>query len=129
MANEVTTSVSVGYDDEVRSGLLDVASRIATSAGKQFLRSSQNIPTGGAALNLGSLGSVGTILIVNADDTNFVTVYDAVSSKAFAILEKDTDADGKGGWCGMSKGGGDFQAPYLVADTDTVKVEYLVIEQ
>jgi hypothetical protein len=128
LANEVTGSFSIGYDDGVQERVLAVSSRIFTSTGKRVSTLVQSVGTSEEAAALGDIANVGAFAIVNLDDTNYVNVKVATGGAIFARLDPDVDADGKGGFvCGSRLGSG-AQVPFLIADTAACKVAILWVE-
>lgn len=128
MAGENTGSFALAFDNGEFSGSLDVSAKVFNSAGGRFHQLIQTIPTSEAALNLGGITNVGAFAIRNLDETNYVEVKVGTAGAIFARLEPDANGDGKGGFiCGTRLGSG-AQVPYLIANTDPVKVAVLLIE-
>lgn len=128
MANEVTSSVSIAYDDGFQNGSLGVVSRLLTSAGQRFTKLIQNVGTSEEAVNLGELSAVGAYILVNLDPDNFVTVRCSSGGVVRDKLKPDALEDGTGGWCAGDCMGGGSQAPTVQADTASCRVAILVVE-
>lgn len=127
MALEVTTSVSIAYDDQIRSGSLAVDGRQRTVADDTFIDIIQNIGITEEAISLGGLASIGTYCFKNLDPVNFITIRKTTGGDDYAILKPDLNGDGNGGWCAADYAGDDFQAPWAIADTDICRMAVFII--
>lgn len=128
MANEVTASFSIAYDDGLQERALEVADRIFSSAGQRVTCLIQTVGITEEAVLLGDIASIGPFAIVNLDPTNYVEVKVATAGAIFARLAPDVDADGKGGWVAMTRLGSGAQVPYMIANTAVCKVAILIAE-
>jgi hypothetical protein len=121
MANELTVACSVAFSKGGVNARLDVSPTLLTVAGTHGQSMSQSIGFAAAeALNLGEMGTVGQVVIVNLDATNFVNVLTGVGGVIFAKIKP-------GDFLKLPVGSG-AQQIYLQADTAAVMVEYIVIE-
>jgi hypothetical protein len=118
MANELTLSASIKFVkgsvsvSQGKSGVqLDVA-------GDDFVTKTQNVGTSEEALNLGDLSTPGYVLVRNLDTTNFVSVR---SGTAAANLIKIPAG-------GIALFMCEAAAPFVIANTAAVKIEYTMIE-
>ena len=125
MANELTLTGSVTYDDAVRSASLSVSTRQVNITTKRPIKFVQNIGTSEEALELGDI-TPRYAMIRNLDTTNFVS-FRVASGGANAIrLSADTAGTGKGGFMIVEFGSG-MTAPFLIADTAACDVEVLLV--
>lgn len=128
-ANEVTSSVSIAYDDDVTAKAKEIASRIETSTGKKVTDIIQTIGTSEEAIDLGDISSVGAYVLVNLDETNYIEIKVATGGAIRDKLKPDVDGDGKGGWCAGTCMGSGSQAPFAIANTAACKLGIFLIEQ
>lgn len=116
MANELSIVASMAFSKGgaqcTRSESISV-----TVTGDAFTHQVQSIPTSDTALLEGvAIGTPGYYFIKNLDATNFVTVG-LTASYAIKILAKEIAVFRAAG------------AIFALADTDTVNVEYWVVEE
>ena len=128
MANEVTLSGSLDFDDDLTTEGDAVESRQQTSTGKRTSKIVQTIGITEEVLDLGDITSVAALMIRNLDPTNFVNVKTTTSGTIIARLDPDVNGDGKGGFVLFSRAGSGLQAPWAIADTAVCKVRITVIE-
>lgn len=128
MAGEVTSSVSIAYNDGLQNGNLGVVSRLLTSAGKRFTKLVQNVGITPEAIQLGEITAPGAFIFINLDDVNFIEILDATGGDVVAKLKPDTLGDGTGGWFAGDCAGSDMQAPFAQADTDPCRLAVLVVD-
>ena len=120
MANEITLTAALKFlkgDTDTsfsKSGLLiDVA-------GTDYVRMTQQVGVSEEALDLGGLSTLGYILMFNLDSTNFVEIRPATGvADMIKILA---------GECALFRMADGVTAPFVIADTAIVQVEYLMIE-
>lgn len=129
MANEVTLSASVEYNDGVRSTDASIASRQQTSAGKKFSEGILDVLVTETVIPKGDVTSLGAVWLKNLDPTNIITIKDAAAGHVIAVLDPDINADGKGGFYLVSKQGSAAQVPVAIATSATCRMEYLIISQ
>ena len=112
------------YDDGVDTPQsIAIVNRFRTITTKRPAAIRQAILTTPTALALGgAAGLGGTLVIINLDPNNYVTVYNATGDKAIARLDPDTDSDGHGGFLVIDRLGADSLVPYGVANTATCEV-------
>lgn len=127
MADEITCSVSIAYDDGQTEDSLDIVAAVFTSAGKRVQRATMTVLITETAVPLGPLSSLGFFMAINRDPTNYVEAKVAASGAIFARLLPDTDSDKKGGFCAMRLGSG-AQVPVMIANSASCKVDYLIVE-
>lgn len=128
MANEITASVTLAYDDGVTSDELAVLLAQFTSSGKRIHRITQTVPhSAEAAIKLGDFSSLGYAIFVNLDPTNYIDLKVATSGAIWARLDPDTNSDGKGGFA-IQKLGSGAQVPYALANTADCKMAVFIVE-
>lgn len=118
MAEELTMSGVVRF----RKGSIDIsleqlAKRIDVS-GTKFIKTVQAIGTTEEAIGKGEVGTPGIMIVRNLDTTNFVTIRPATGVTTGAKI--------KAGEFAIFRPSG--SAPYAIADTAAVNIEYLLIE-
>ena len=118
MAKELTLSASLKFTkgsvniSQARSGVqLDVA-------GDDFVTQTQTVGVTEEALDLGDLGTLGYVLIRNLDTTNFVSVRSGTGAANLVRVP----AGGIALFMLASA------APFVIANTAAVKIEYTMIE-
>lgn len=118
MADELTLSGSLSFLKNGVKVALDLSTLEFDVSGDDYIHATQTIGTSEEALGIGDLGTLGWALIVNRDDTNFVEVRpgtgvaDLIKIKAgeFALFRFT------------------MNTPYMIADTASVLIEYVIIE-
>lgn len=126
MANEITISVSLAYEDDLKEESISIEDIIKSSSAQKFIRHTQTIAITEEAIVLGEITSPTYCLFRNLDPTNFVELRVATSGAKFARLDPDTNSDGKGGIALLRLGSG-AQVPYAIADTAPCEIEYFLI--
>lgn len=91
---------------------------------KKVAHIGQSIGTSEEALNLGDVSTTGaTLIVVNRDTTNFVSIKTGTGGTIIAKLR----ANGVGvNWCVIPLGSG-ITAPYAIADTAACEVDIFLI--
>ena|SRR5688572_23455516 len=120
MADELTIRATLNYSDSEGSDdgisedeiLVDVAT-------KRYIHLKQNIGTSEEALILGDLSSLGYAIFVNRDTTNFVEIRTGTGGTKIVKL--------KAGEKACFRFGSGVTAPYAIADTAAVQLEYLIV--
>ena len=119
MAKELKASGRMVYDDgdtrvEFDRGVIKI-----DSAGKQYVHTSQNVGLAAEALDIGDMTALGWAIFFNLDPTNFVELRLVGASTEFVKIKPRETA-------------GPFRlatnAPYAIADTAGVKLEYMIVE-
>ena len=124
MANELTLTGAIAYEDSLGSKIdLPTDDDLKASVGtKKFVREQIVATTSEAALNLGPVSTLGWAKFVNRDETNYVEIRMAsggsndhvrVSPGKFALFEF----------------GSDVTAPYIIANTASCVVDYLIFNR
>jgi hypothetical protein len=127
MADEITASVSLSYEDtENTTGSLAVVNLVKTVTTKKITRLKQNVGITEEAIDLGDISAPGYALFINRDTTNFINLKVATSGAIFAKLLPDTDGDGNGGFACLQLGSG-AQAPFAIADTAACQMDVFII--
>jgi hypothetical protein len=120
MADEITLTVKLRYEadgDETELGVDDLS---ITVAGSQIVHNVQSVGTSEEALNLGEVATGGVLLAVNRDPTNFVELRAATGETDAVRLNAGEPA--------VMRVSADAAAPYVIADTAAVRLEYWLIE-
>jgi hypothetical protein len=121
MANEITHTSSLSFQkDGVSGNAMAVAGAQHNVSGYRYFRQIQSVTTSEAALQLGSLATLGWCIMKNLDATNFIQVRTATGGIAFLKL--------KAGETAVFRFGTGVTAPFIIADTATCKVEYMIVE-
>lgn len=121
MANELTINASLAYADaEDADELLAVVNKMANVSTKAYIKHKQNIGTSEEALDLGGLTSMGYAIFVNRDSTNYVEIRSATGAGNDIIKLL-------AGEVALFRFGSDITAPFAIANTATVQLEYLII--
>lgn len=119
MANEFVLNGSVAYDDsEGTEFALEIVDKLASITTKKFVHHKQNVGTTEEALDLGELTVAGGLAIcINRDSTNYVELRSATgaSNDVIKILA---------GEFAIFRWGSDVTAPYAIANTAAVQLEY-----
>ena len=120
MAREFTINASLGYeDDEGSEELMQVVDFIASIATKKFSKFKINVGLTEEAIPLAEVTTIGWLILINQDETNFVSVRKATAETPFGKLAAG------GGFC-ILQGGSGLTAPYLIADTAACQVTGLL---
>lgn len=129
MANEITISGSIEYDDGkvVRSFSISEVVKSITGGNKRFTETIQEVGTSEEEIDLGDVSAPGYALFQNLDDTNYIDIQVGTAGDIFARLDPDTNDDGKGGFA-LLKLGSDAQFPYAIAHTAACRMKVFVIE-
>jgi len=121
MAAELTKTVALSFaKGNVAAHSFSEASKTVTVSGTDYIHTTQNVGTAEEALGLGDLGSLGWAMFKNLDSTNFVSIKTATSGVAFTKL--------KAGESCVFRFGSGVTAPFVIADTAPVAIEYMIVE-
>lgn len=117
MANELTVTCTLEF---LKSGIAATESltKTLTVTGSKYVRGVQAIGTSEEALGIGDLGTLGYCILINRDATNFVEVR--MGSSAADVIKI------KAGEFALFRMAGN--TPYMIADTGTCNVEFIIIE-
>lgn len=88
-------------------------------SGTKVLVNQQTVGTSAEALEVGDMTTPGVIMLKNLDDTNFVELRDGADG---ADLVKILAGETSGPWRLATT------TPYVIADTASVEVEYMLVE-
>lgn len=120
MPAELTLSASVTYDDGVsQAESLSVADLLQDVTTKITTRGQQTIATSDTAINLGSVATLGYMILVNRDTTNYVDVKVAAAGTVIARLRPN------GGFCMFLVGSG-ITAPVAIANTASCVIDKMI---
>ncbi len=119
MANELTITAVLDYvDSEAASLGLLVRDLLVTIATKKYVLMKQNIAVTEEALKLGEITSLGWALFINRDVTNFVELRVATAGTKFCKMLAGEPA--------LFRFGSGITAPFAIADTAAIQLEYLL---
>lgn len=121
MANEFTLSGSIAYDDaEDTDFSIAVTNKLATITTKRYTRGKVSVATTETALDLGTLSApFGLAMFINRDTTNYVEIRMATGAANDHIRIN-------AGEFALFRFGSDVTAPYAIANTAAVQLEYCV---
>ena len=123
MANELTLSNSFTYDDgKVKPIGRALESLVVNVSTKRFSHQQHNIGVTEEAVTLGEVATLGWFWLRNLDTTNFVEWRVSTGSTKAARA----NGGANGGEAMMFRVGSGVTAPYLIADTGAVDVEYFL---
>lgn len=118
MANEATVTTSLQFKKgSVDLTLNDAASTFDVS-GTKYVRGVQNVGTSEEALDMGDITSPGWCYMRNLDSSNFVQIRAATGDTAFMRLNAGEHA------CFRLVA----TAPFAIADTSALDLEYMIVE-
>ncbi len=126
MASEITVVASLAYVNYPVNinpvGLTIQAPGIFSITGADFTQATMSVPTtsGGTAIPIGSIGTLGWYMIKNTDSSNYVEIYNAVSGTKFLRLNA--------GEVALGRFAQSVVAPAAIANTGAVVIEYLFLE-
>lgn len=120
MANEIALNASLTFKKNGVEESLSKTSSITVS-GKRCIRHVQNIGTSEEAMVIGELATLGYCMIRNMDSTNYVEIRSGTGTANFMKLKAGESA-------GPFRFGSGATAPYAIANTAAVDIEYLIIE-
>jgi len=121
MASEITISTSLEFAKGGVGSTLSDASLTFDVSGTDYVQGTQNVGTSEEALGLGDAGSgitPGYCYIKNTDATNFVSIRSGTGAANTIKL--------KAGEVALFRF--EATAPFVIADTGSVMIDYLLIE-
>lgn len=123
MANEISATPGISVTPSGGATMTRGGSTITISlvdSAQRYVAGIQTVGTSEEALNLGEVAgtTLGWAWFKNLDATNFVSIKTATSGTIFAKL--------KAGEACMFRFGSGVTAPYVIADTASVRLEYTV---
>lgn len=120
MADELELSASLAYtDSEGADEILQIVEKFANVSTKKYVKAKQNIATSEEAIGLGEVTSLGFAIFINRDSTNYVELRTATSGTYFAKLLPGEFA--------MFRFGSGVTAPFALANTSAVQLEYMIV--
>lgn len=120
MADEIVLSVKLKYDKSSTSVDMKVADLKITVTGKLFVHHRQSIGTTEEALDLGAVPTGGWFIAINRDATNFVEIRQGTGTTDLIRLNAGEPC--------CFRMSGDTTAPFAIANTAAVELEYMLIE-
>jgi len=117
MSNEISLSGSLRFVKEAANESLDYKCK-ADFEGTKFIKYIAAVGTTEEAIDLGDIGTPGYMMVINRDPTNFVSIRSGTGAAnlikvrpgKFALFEIAS------------------AAPFIIADTESCHVEFLIIE-
>jgi hypothetical protein len=121
MAAEITLSASLAVDNGVFDESLSRSGWRFDFSGTKVTKHVQSIGTSEEAIDLGEISTLGWILAVNLDNTNYVEIRLGTGASNDCIK-----LPAKGGLA-LFHAGSDMTAPYAIANTAACLVEFFHI--
>lgn len=118
MANEVTVSTSLQFAKGNVDLTLSDAAKTFDVTGTRYVRAVQAIGTSEEALDLGDLTDPGWAYFRNLDSSNYVELFAATGNTAFVKLKAGESC------CFRMVA----TAPFAKADTSSVDLEYMIVQ-
>lgn len=118
MANEIEVRARLSFSKSSATDGMD-ASGTFTLTGTKYQKGRQNVATTEEALNLGDAAAGGWCFIKNLDATNFVSVRSATGATNFIRINAGEFA--------LFRLHASSSAPFVIADTSAVEIEYLLL--
>lgn len=118
MSDEITINAFLSFTNGVRSDEFGETGLTFDMSGTDYVRKTQSVGTSEEALNIGEITTPGYILIRNRDATNFVSLRAATGGANCVKI--------KAGEIALFRLAS--TAPFVIADTSSVEIEYLLIE-
>ena len=121
MADEITVTMSITYaKGNVASFSRALTAKKVTVSGNRYVLNIQNIGTSEEALGIGELSApLGWAWFHNLDDTNYVEIRLGTGASNDMIRLNAKEA-------ALMRLGSDISAPYAIANTAAVDLEYLI---
>lgn len=120
MANEITVSGSLAYDDAEGAGFERAISSLQiTVSSKKYVAQRMTVTTSEVAIPLGGVSTLGWAYFMNLDPTNFIELRTGTGGTKWCKLRA-------GHWAILPLGSG-ITAPYAIADTASCDMEYAII--
>ena len=125
MANEITVTGSLQYANPAQNIAqigLSIFNTLFSITGKNYTYGTMSVPTtsGGTAIPIANLSSLGWAIFKNNDPTNYVQLMSAVSGTVFPKLFP--------GEIALFRFDSSVTAPAAIAHTASVLLEYLILE-
>ena len=123
MANELTLQIKATY---AKSGaevtFPDLAKQVllVTVTGTRFIQMRQSVGTSEEALELGDIATGGYCIMVNRDATNYMEVRSGTGATDLIRLNA--------GEVAVFRISGDSTAPFVIANTAAVEIEYFLLQ-
>lgn len=120
MANEIEVNASLSVEDsEGTSQSLSIADLLVSLTTKRYVKYKMNVGTSEEALPLGDVSSLGFVIVINRDTTNFVELRVGTGGTKFAKMLAGEPA--------LFRFGSGITAPYIIADTSACQVEVFLL--
>lgn len=121
MANELTLNTSLALNKGgATPSVAGTRNAQYTVAGFRYVRGLQSVGTSEEALGIGELASLGYAWFKNLDGTNFVTIKTGTGGVNMVKI--------KAGETAVFRFGSGVTAPFAIADTAAVKLDYMIVE-
>lgn len=127
VANELTVGLTAEYEDAVGmyGTVQGVEEVIVSPATTKNFHTTMGATTSPLAVELGDVATPGTLILVNRDPTNFVSVLTGTGGVIFAKLWPQGSTAGIN-FCALHLGSGCL-APFLQANTANCAVEVFLV--
>jgi hypothetical protein len=123
MADELDISASITYEDaEATAFTVAVADVLRSVTTKLFVHHKQNVGITEEALDLGGLATLGWAFFINRDDTNYCEIRSATGA-GNDVIRVDPLCPA------LFRFGSDVTAPFAIATTAAVQLEYWIWAQ
>lgn len=122
MSQEIDITVSCAYEDAVgMTGQVEIANLLVTLATARLHHTKQNVGTSQEAINLGDVSTLGIMILVNLDPTNYIEVKHATGGTVIAKLFPKGSVAGLN-FCVLQVGSG-ITAPFVIANSSACEME------
>jgi hypothetical protein len=119
MAAEITVSASLAVDDGIIDEALAKSGLRFDWAGTKYTKHVQSIGTSEEAIDLGEITTLGWVLAINLDNTNYVELRSATGAGNDIIKLPAKHGLALFHW------GSDVSAPFAIANTSACRVAFL----
>jgi hypothetical protein len=120
MANEITVSLSLEFSKGGSSDKMRKMGQQFTLSGTDYIHKTQIVGTSEEAIVIGEIGTPGWCFFRNLDDTNYVSIRAATGATSTVELKA-----GESCCFRLARGA---TAPFAIANTSSVTIEYLILE-
>ena len=120
MANELTLSASLKFAKSSIDVLFSKSGIQLDVTGDDYAKMTQGVGITEEALDLGHIGTPGYCIMVNNDATNFVEIRPGTGVADLITIPP--------GGIAIFKFSAEVTAPFVIADTAAVQIEYLLVE-
>ena len=129
VARELTISLSAAYEDAVgMTAQVDISNLVVDLVTARCHHTKQNVGFASQeAINLGDVSTLGVMILVNLDPTNYIEVKHATGGTIIAKLFPLVDSGAAGlNWCCLQVGSG-ISAPFVIANSGACEMEIFLL--